>query len=123
MLPRANRLTSSDAFRRTIRAGVRAGASTLVVHYLPAGPAVVRPGAAVDEPRVGFVVSKAVGGSVVRHRVQRRLRHLVRPHLEQLAGSGTLVVRALPPSSQASSTVLGADLDACLRRVLERSAA
>jgi ribonuclease P protein component len=72
---------------------------------------------------VGFVVSKAVGGSVVRHRVQRQLRHLVQPHLAELAGAGTLVVRALPPSAGASSAVLGADLDACLRRVLERSAA
>ncbi len=123
MLPQANRLTSSDAFRRTIRAGLRAGASTLVVHYLPSGPAPVGLPAAGDQPRVGFVVSKAVGGSVVRHRVQRRLRHLVRPHLEQLGGAGTLVVRALPPSAAATSAALGADLDACLRRVLERSAA
>ena len=125
MLPRANRLTSSDVFRRTIRAGVRAGATTLVVHYLPPPvPPAAGPGStAAVEPRVGFVVSKAVGGSVVRHRVQRRLRHLVRPHLARLAGSGTLVVRALPPSARAGSGTLDADLDACLRRVLQRRAA
>ena len=32
-------------------------------------------------PRAGLVVSRAVGGSVVRHRVARRLRHLLRPRL------------------------------------------
>ncbi|GAB2593673.1 hypothetical protein GCM10009593_38000 [Microlunatus antarcticus] len=45
---------------------------------------------------MGFVVSKAVGGAVVRNRVKRRLRHLV---AAQLVGSPTgldVVVRALP---------------------------
>jgi ribonuclease P protein component len=73
-------------------------------------------------PRVGFVVSKAVGNSVTRHAVQRRLRHLVAQRIDALV-PGTLVVRALPPSASADSQSLGRDLDACLGRVLERSAA
>ena len=32
-------------------------------------------------PRVGFVVSKAVGNAVTRNRVKRRLRHLAREHV------------------------------------------
>jgi ribonuclease P protein component len=63
------------------------------------------------------VVSKAVGNSVVRHRVARRLRHLVSARLGTLPAGSALVVRALPPSAGASSAELGADLDAALRRL------
>jgi ribonuclease P protein component len=66
------------------------------------------------------VVSRAVGGSVVRHRVARRLRHLVRARLADLPPGARLVVRALPPAADASSSVLGDDLDSGLRAVLRR---
>jgi ribonuclease P protein component len=69
-------------------------------------------------PRVGFVVSRAVGGSVVRHRVQRRLRHLCRDRLEILPPGSEVVVRALAPSAHASYQELGTDLDRCLERAL-----
>lgn len=68
-------------------------------------------------PRVGFVVSKSVGNAVVRHRVARRLRHLVRDRLGALPEGADLVVRALPPSASATSGELGNDLDASLRRL------
>lgn len=50
-------------------------------------------------PRVGFVVSKAVGNSVTRNRVERRLRHLVRPLLPDLSEGTLVVVRALPAAA------------------------
>ena len=68
--------------------------------------------------KVGFVVSKAVGNSVVRHRVSRKLRHVVRDRLALLPAGSSLVVRALPASAEASSADLGADFDAALRRLL-----
>jgi len=59
-----------------------------------------------DGPRVGFVVSTAVGNAVTRNRVKRRLRHLAAAHVaDRLAGVGPeragegkigIVVRALP---------------------------
>ncbi|MBE1486114.1 ribonuclease P protein component [Plantactinospora soyae] len=64
--------------------------------------------------RAGFVVSKAVGGAVIRNRVRRRLRHLVRERLAGLPAGTTLVVRALPDAAEASYARLGADLDAAL---------
>jgi ribonuclease P protein component len=71
-------------------------------------------------PLVGFVVSKSVGGSVVRHQVARRLRAQVALRLSALpAGSGT-VVRALPDAAEASSTELGAALDQALARLDRR---
>ena len=72
-------------------------------------------------PRAGFVVSRTVGGSVVRHRVTRRLRHLVRDRLAALPPGARLVVRALPPAADAPSSALAADLDAGLRTALARS--
>lgn len=112
MLPAAHRLADADTFRRTVRRGRRAGASTLVVHL----DQLETPG----PPLVGFVVSKAVGPAVIRNRVKRRLRHLSREHLDQLEalpGRAVLVVRALPPASGARATELGADLSRCLDRV------
>jgi ribonuclease P protein component len=75
-----------------------------------------------DPARVGFIVGKVVGNSVVRHRVQRRLRHLCRERLEILPTGAELVVRALPPAASATSAELGAELDRCLRRSLDRRA-
>jgi ribonuclease P protein component len=75
----------------------------------------------VGPPRAGFVVSRAVGGSVVRHRVARRLRHVVRDRLTGLPPGSRLVVRALPAAAEAPSSVLAADLDSALASLLRRS--
>lgn len=112
MLPAHARLTRRPEFASTIRNGRRAGRSRLVVHL-----DLTRPGGVPEHvpPRAGFVVSKAVGNAVVRHRVTRRLRHLVADRLDTLPAGTALVVRALPPAGRASSSELGADLDSALR--------
>lgn len=120
MLTRANRLTSSQEFSRAVRRGGRAGARTLVLH-LDVAPAEPMDDRAADrQPRVGFVVSKAVGNAATRNQVKRRLRHLARERLTSLPGSAVLVVRALPAAAEASSVELAADLDSALGRVLGR---
>ena len=103
-----------------VRSGRRAGRPTMVVHYLPERP-VVRGGGLADPPsgpRAGFVVGKAVGNSVFRHRVTRQLRHLVREQLDRLPGTADLVVRARPGAAAAGAAVLRRDLDAGLDRLL-----
>ncbi|ASO23199.1 ribonuclease P [Actinoalloteichus hoggarensis] len=67
--------------------------------------------------RVGFVVSKAVGDAVVRHRVSRRLRHVFRARLAALPPGTDVVVRALPPAAESTSEQLAADVDRALRRL------
>ena len=122
MLPRSARLRRSRDFSETVRRGSRAGRPLLVVHLDLASDDTAptsRPG---QSPRAGFVVSKAVGGSVVRHAVARRLRHVVAPRLERLPAGSRLVVRALPPSATATSAALAADLDVALERALRTSA-
>jgi ribonuclease P protein component len=71
-------------------------------------------------PRVGFVVSKAVGPAVVRNRTKRRLRALVHHRLDRIPTGTDLVVRANPPAAQADSQQLAVDLDVLLPRVLKR---
>lgn len=85
-----------------------------MTHYLAPGPAAGDP---LPVARAGFVVGRAVGGSVVRHRTVRRLRHLVRDRLGLLPAGSRLVVRALPPAAAADSATLGRDLDAALDRL------
>ena len=99
---------SSD-FGATVRRGRRAGNSSVVVHVLtvPAEPQV---------PVVGLVVSKAVGGAVVRNRTKRRLRALIRPLLGRLTPGSRVVVRAQPAAAAASSTTLARDLVRALER-------
>jgi ribonuclease P protein component len=117
-------LRRSQDFTETVRRGTRAGRPLLVVHLVTSSVDATahrsRPG---DDPRAGFVVSKAVGGSVVRHAVARKLRHVVRPRLGVLPPGSRLVVRALPASASATSAELATDLDAALERALRRSAA
>lgn len=115
MLSRESRLAASGLFSEAVRRGRRAGTRTLVVHLHQLESA--------ERPRVGFVVSKAVGPAVTRNRVKRRLRHLSRERISSLPGSAVLVIRALPPAADASYAVLGADLDAAIGRALSRKEA
>ncbi|TIC88993.1 ribonuclease P protein component [Nocardioides sp. GY 10113] len=118
MLPTASRLRDSDSFRVASREGRRSGSRTLVTHLLVAsdGEASVLSGG-TSVPRVGFVVSKAVGGAVVRTRVKRRLRHAVAAQLAALPPASVLVVRATPAAASASFAELDRDLRHCLARV------
>jgi ribonuclease P protein component len=88
----------------------------MVLHLLPE-----RPGPAPDQagPRAGFVVGRAVGNSVVRHRVTRRLRSFVRDELHRLPATADLVVRARPEAADATSAQLRSDLARGLDRVLD----
>ena len=85
-----------------------------MVHALAPAGSSVRAGLS---PRVGLVVSKAVGNSVIRHRVSRRLRHVVADRLGTLPRGTSLIVRALPSAAEASSAEFRQDFDAALRRL------
>jgi ribonuclease P protein component len=72
---------------------------------------------------VGFVVSRAVGGAVVRNRTKRRLRALVAERLDVLPPHASVVVRANPPAAGATYAELAGDMDSCLSRLARRGAA
>lgn len=115
-----HRLRTPEQFRTATRRGARAARSHVVAHL------VIRtdgePG-----PRVGFVVSKKVGNSVVRNRVARRLREIFRSELASLPAGSDVVLRALPgiqdlPFSALEEEVRGA-MRSAARKAEQRSAA
>lgn len=79
------RLTRSAEFERVYRQGRSCANRHLVLYTFP--------NAAVDEPRVGFSVSRKVGGAVQRNRVKRVLREAVTELGDRLpAGSDVVIV-------------------------------
>jgi ribonuclease P protein component len=103
-------MTRSTDFGLTVNRGIRAAQPNLVVHALRSD------GEHSEAPKVGLVVSKAVGNAVVRHRVSRRLRHVARDFLHDLAPGDRVVIRALPKSARADSTRLRRELATALER-------
>ncbi|MEX2983225.1 ribonuclease P protein component [Streptomyces sp. C36] len=118
MLPSESRLRRREDFATAVRRGRRAGRPLLVVHLSSGNTDPHTPGGIAPPVRAGFVVSKAVGGAVVRNSVKRRLRHLMRDRLDQLPAGSLVVVRALPGAGEADHTQLGRDLDTALQRLL-----
>jgi ribonuclease P protein component len=111
-------MTRSTDFGATVSRGVRAAQPDLVVHALRShddGPD--------DGPRIGLVVSKAVGSAVQRHRVARRLRHVARTVIDELDPADRVVIRALPSSRYAISARLEQELRTALRRTRAREEA
>ena len=116
MLPQQSRMRRPEEFRRTMRSGRRARGTTLSAHLLiAAGPVPEDAG-----PKVGLIVSRAVGSAVVRNRVKRRLRELMRRRVAWLPGGCLLVLRAHPAAAGARQADLAADLDLVLGRLLRR---
>jgi ribonuclease P protein component len=120
VLPAEHRLTRSADFAVAVRRGPhssRVAGPLLVVH------AAQRAGdeSAAAPARVGFVVSKAVGGAVVRNRVKRRLRHLVAHRLATVPAGSTVVVRALPAAATANGGALAHALTRQLSKAVERA--
>jgi ribonuclease P protein component len=110
VLPATHRLRRSADFGAAVRGGRRSGTRNLVVH--------VARETEPDEPaRVGFVVSKAVGGAVVRNRTKRRLRAIARPVVDELPRGSRVVVRANPAAAASTSSDLERDLTAAFRRL------
>ncbi len=115
MLPATQRIRRREEFSTTVRKGHRATSPLVVVHVLPGSSE------ATETARAGFVVSRAVGGAVVRNQVKRRLRHLVTQMLADLPPGSLVVVRALPAAGGASSEQLASSLTLAVARALGHS--
>ncbi|XCB29149.1 ribonuclease P protein component [Arcanobacterium hippocoleae] len=100
MLPAENRIRNSREFNKVFRCGKKSGNALLVVYAI-----CKQKNKQADLPKVGFVVGKTVGNSVVRHAVTRKLRHIIRPMLGQI-GASEIVVRAFHPAAAATSDQL-----------------
>lgn len=97
-----------------MRRGHKSGRATLVVY------AVI-----MDSParRAGVIVSRIVGGAVLRNRTKRRIRALLARLLPSLPEGTALVVRALPPAGSAATEILEAELASATAAALRKATA
>ena len=86
----------------------------MVVH---ANPTDARAG---QPPRVGFVVSKAVGNAVVRNRTKRILRAVMSARIGQVPEGVDVVIKANPELRGTQHALVVQDLDRLLATVLRR---
>jgi ribonuclease P protein component len=89
VLPKNARITTPADFSRVTKSGIRATTESFV-GYLYIQPAPKEP-----QSRAGLIVGKSAGGSVQRHRLSRKLRHLIAPELSKFPEGSLLVIRAL----------------------------
>lgn len=130
MLPARNRMSSSRDFGAAVKGGRRVGRRSIVVHVATAtnsspvpasegGPGLVV--SAVDPvvpaPRVGLIVSKAVGNAVIRHSVARRLRAAAASVTAELDDGALVVVRALRSAADEDANELAAQLRSGLTKL------
>ena len=102
MLDRSNRLVRGDDFRKIMRTGKKQSTSHLVGYRLIEE---------TEPKRFGFVVSKASGGAVKRNLLKRRLRSLVRNHIESFPTGSQVVLRTLPGSAELDFQELSGDFE------------
>lgn len=105
MLARSHRLTRGTDYKAVVRRGRRCAGAHTVTYALR--------GASAPGPRFGFIVSRQVGGAVVRNTVRRRLK-AVCAETVTLADGRDVVIRALPSAASASYADLRADVTRCL---------
>lgn len=74
-----------------------------------------------DATRFGFIVSKAVGGAVLRNRIRRQLKAITYALVPQLPAGVDIVIRANPAAASASFSELDADVGNCVARALRSS--
>ena len=120
MLPARHRLRSSADFAAVFRGargagGSRSGSRFVVVHVNSTDARAGQP------PRVGLVVSKAVGNAVVRNRTKRVLRALMSTRIAQLPEGIDVVIRAKSDLPGTPTAILAQDLDKLLSTVLRRA--
>ncbi|WP_314648295.1 ribonuclease P protein component [uncultured Microbacterium sp.] len=109
MLARPYRLTRGIDYRMVVRRGSRCGGATVITSVMTSDERRV--------PRFGFIISKQVGGAVVRNTVRRRLKAVCAEALDRVPEGTDVVIRALPASASATYDELRSDVHRCLRRL------
>ena len=96
MLTKSARLTESSDFTRTTKSGHRAATEFFVGYLYLTGTN--------ESPKAGLIISKSVGGSVLRHRIARKARHAIAHNIATLPAGSLLVLRAIGKAEKAQTT-------------------
>ncbi len=109
--PHAKRLLKHGDFDRVYRQGQRLFSGHITVFYLRRE---------AGEARVGFTVSRAMGGAVERNRIRRRLREAVRSRLCLLARPVDVVINPRKPALAAEFSVLRNEVERAFELIARR---
>ena len=107
MLPNSARIKSSSDFARVTKLGRRTTTDSLIAYLLlnqsnsGFSPSSNSNSKKDDNPKLGLIISKSVGNSVVRHRIARQIRHASFNYLSLLPTDSLLVIRAMKRSNDA----------------------
>lgn len=80
LLTQKYRLKSKADFGKTYRYGQSRANAYLVLYFFPHGEKT----RALENPRIGFSVSKKLGNAVVRNKIKRRMRAAIKPYLQRI---------------------------------------
>lgn len=111
MLAKLNRVHTPRDFQRAMRKGRKAGSKNFVI-YVTRNE--------LEVTRFGYVVSKIVGNSVVRHTLSRKLREVSREALVTLPTGFDVVVRALAGSELLTSEEIRKQLAPTVERIIKK---
>ena len=103
MLPNSARIKSSSDFARVTKSGRRTTTDSLTAYLLlnQSNSGSNLNHKKDDGPKLGLIISKSVGNSVVRHRIARQIRHASFNYLSLLPTGSLLVIRAMKRSNDA----------------------
>lgn len=107
MLPAKYRLQRSDRINHVLKEGQTYFSTNFIVNTLPSER---------NYPRIAFIASKKIGGSVERHRAVRILREATRSLLPEFSGGFDIVIVAKPSVLTCTSQ----DLEVELRDVVHQ---
>ncbi|HBY64766.1 MAG TPA: ribonuclease P protein component [Solibacterales bacterium] len=96
--PKERRILRSTEFRKVYDQGWRFSGPLFLAFCLHV------PG--LDGPKVGFTAPRALGRSVVRNRIKRRMREAVRLHLSEVGTEWEIVVNPRRSAQQADFSTL-----------------
>lgn len=105
-------MVRADDFRRAVRRGRRTVTPHAVVYRVSSDAA---------GPRFGVVVSKQVGGAVVRNRLRRRIHAICAGAVATVPENDLIVIRPLPGADLVSWDTLRAEIGDGLRRAVAAS--
>lgn len=87
LLPSNARIKSSSDFARVTKLGRRITTNSLIGYLYQSK--------SDEHPKLGLIVGKSIGNSVIRHRVARQIRHASKSSLTLLPNGSMFIVRAI----------------------------